>query len=52
MRARLFWGRPGTMLRQEGADYRVSEMFYRAVAQAILLYGLGTWILLEAMDNG
>ena len=32
MRARLVWGRMRTLLRREGADPRVSEMFYRAVA--------------------
>ena len=27
------------------------QCFYRAVVQAILLYGLETWILLVAMEN-
>ena len=39
MRARSVWGRLGTLLRREGAEPRVSEIFYRAVVQAILLYG-------------
>ena len=46
MRARSVWGRLGTLLQQEGADTRVVEMFYRAVVQAILLYGSETWVLL------
>ena len=45
MRARSVWGRLGTLLRREGADPKVSESFYRAVVQAILLYGSETWVL-------
>ena len=44
-RARSVWGRLGTLLRWEGADPKVSESFYRAVVQAILLYGSETWVL-------
>ena len=51
MRARLVWGGLGTLLQREGSDPRVEEMFYRAVVQAILLYGLDTWVLLEAMER-
>ena len=45
MHVRLVWGRLGTLLQQEGADPRVAAMFYRAVVQAILLYGSETWVL-------
>ena len=51
MRASLVWGRMGTLLRQEGAYPKVLAMFYRAVAQAILLYCLDTLVLLEAMEK-
>ena len=51
MRASSFWGRLGTLLQREGADPRVTAMFYRAVVQAILLYGSETWVILAAMDN-
>ena len=51
MRARLVWGRLGTLMRREGAEPRVLEMFDRAVAQAILLFGSDTWVLSEAMDR-
>ena len=51
MCARLVWGRLGTLIRREGADPRVAEMFYRAVVQAILLYGLEKWVILAAMEN-
>ena len=39
MRARLDCGRLGTLLRWEGADPKVSEGFYRAVVQVVLLLG-------------
>ena len=29
----------------------MSETFYRAVVQAILLYGSETWVLSESMEN-
>ena len=51
MRARLVWGRLGTLLRREVADPKVPSMFYRAVIQAVLLFGSETWILLEAMER-
>ena len=34
--------RLGEFLRREGEDPRVTEMFYRAVTQAVLLFGLET----------
>ena len=45
MRASSVWGRLGTLLLQEGADPKVSEIIYRAVVQAIILYGSETWVL-------
>ena len=43
MSARTVWGRLGKLLRQGGAESRVLEMIYRALAQAVLLLerGLG-----------
>ena len=49
MRARSVWGRLGTLLRREGVDPKVSASFYRAVVQAILSYGSGTWVLSTSM---
>ena len=40
-----------TLLRREGAEPRVSEIFYRGVVQKILLYGLETWVLLAATER-
>ena len=50
-RARSVWGRLRTLLQREGTDPRVAEMFYREVVQAILLYGLETWVLLTEMER-
>ena len=49
MRARSVWGRLGTLLQREEADSRGAAMFYRAVLQSILLYGLKTWFYSAAM---
>ena len=51
MRARLVWGILGTLLRREGVDPRVTAMFYRAVVQAVLLYGSETLVLSAAMER-
>ena len=51
MHARLVWGRLGTLLRREGTDTEVSGSFYRAVVQAILLYGPETWVLSTSMEK-
>ena len=51
MRARSVWWRLVTLLRQEEKNPRVLGMFYREVAQAILLYDLETWVLLEKMEK-
>ena len=51
MCTRLVWGRLGKLLRREGAELKVSEKFYRAVAQSVLLFGLENWVLSEAMER-
>ena len=51
MRARSVWGRLETLLRREGAETRVSEIFHRAVVQAILLYRSETWVFLASMTK-
>ena len=45
------WGCLGKILRREGSYQLVSEIFYRAVVQAVLLFGVETWVLLAAMDK-
>ena len=46
----------GKMLRREGADIKFSAMFYwavfyRAVVQAVLLFGSESWVLSAAMEK-
>ena len=38
-RSKQVWGRLGKFLQWEGADLSVSEKFYHAVVQAVLLFG-------------
>ena len=46
---RAEYGRIRKLLRREGADPQVSEMFYQTVVQAVLLFGVETWFLLAAI---
>jgi len=46
--ARTKWNRIGQMLRSEGMKPRAMGYFYKAVVQAILLYGLETWVVSDA----
>ena len=51
MRARSVWGRLWILIRREGGDPSVAEIFYRAVVQVILLYGSDTWVLSASMEK-
>ena len=51
MRARMVWGRLGKLLRLEGEDPRVSEMFYMEVEQVVLLLGSDTCVILAKMER-
>ena len=48
-KARQVWGWLGKLLWKEGAELAVSEIFYRAVVQAVLLFGVETWVLSAPM---
>ena len=48
-RARQVWGSLGKLLRSEEVDLIVSAKFYRAVVQAVLLFGAETWFLTAEM---
>ena len=50
-KARRVWNRLGKLIRWEGEDPRVSAMFYRAVFQTVILLGVETWVLSEAMSR-
>ena len=47
-RARTKWNRIGRVLRSEGMKPRAMGYFYKAVVQAILLYGSETWVVSDA----
>ena len=43
------WIRLWKLLQREGDKPQVSVMFYHAVVQTVLLFGVKTWVLSEAM---
>jgi len=47
-KARGTWARVGQVLRAENVPPRIAAKFYKAVVQAMLLYGSETWVLLTA----
>ena len=51
MHVRSVWGRLGKLLRREGSEPKVLEIFYRLVVQTILLYGSETWVILAAREK-
>jgi hypothetical protein len=48
-KARGTWARVGKVLRSENATPWVAAKFYKAVVQAVLLYGSKTWNLTKAV---
>ena len=48
-KSRHIWGRLGKLLRGEGAEPTVPEMFYCAVVKVVLLFGAKTWVLTDTM---
>ena len=51
MHTRTIWGRLGNLSIHKGADQRVTEMFYRVVAQTVLIFGLETWVILAEIER-
>ena len=45
------WGRLSRVLGREGADPKVSQAFYIAVTQAVLLFGSDMWVLTLRMEK-
>ena len=43
--ARKSWGRISWILSREGSDPKVSGHFFKAVLQAVLMFGEVTWVL-------
>ena len=48
-KARARWSRVGRVLSSEKADPKVMGYFYKAIVQAVLLYGSESWTLSEGM---
>ena len=44
-RAKARWGRIASVLRSEGVNSRTMGYFYKAVVQAVLLYGSESWVI-------
>ena len=49
-KARKSWGRFSRILCQEGSGVRVSDKVFKAVVQAVLLFGEETWVLTPRME--
>ena len=49
-KAKKSWGRLLRNLRREGADPKVSGHLFKAVTQAVLLFGAETWVLTPRME--
>ena len=50
-KSRKSWGRLSWILSREGVDPKVSGKFYKAVAQAVLMFGAETWVLTPRMER-
>ena len=49
--ARKSWGWLFRILSREGADPKVSEHFYKALTQAVLMFGAEKWVLTPRMER-
>ena len=50
-KAQKNWGRLSRVMVREGADPKVLGNFYKAVAQAVLIFGGYTWVLTQRMEK-
>ena len=50
-KAQVSWRRLARVLGREGADLKVSRIFYTAVTQQVLLFGAETWVLTRKMES-
>ena len=51
VKARKSWGRLSHILSREGEDKRVAGKFFKAVVQAVLLFGAETWLLTPQIER-
>ena len=50
-KARNSWGGLSRILIWEGADPKVLGMFYKSVAQSVLLFGAEKWVITPRMER-
>jgi hypothetical protein len=50
-RARITWGRIGIILSKERADIKSMTSIYKAILQAVLLYGAESWVITTGMQQ-
>ena len=50
-KAQESWGGLSRILIRDGEDPKVSGFFYKAVAQAVFLFGVETWVLAPRMER-
>ena len=50
-KAQKSWRRLSRVMGREGEDPKVSGNVYKAVAQAVLLFGVETWVLTQSMEK-
>ena len=50
-KGRKSWAQLTRILAREGADMRVSGMFFKVLVQAVLLFGSETWVLTPCMER-
>ena len=50
-KARENWGRLARILGREGAEPKVSHIFYTSVTQQVLLFGAESWVLTKNMES-
>ena len=51
VKARKSWGGMQGILRREGATTQISENFFKAVVQQVLLFGAETWVVTPNMER-
>ena len=47
----MVWRRLGKMIQWEDSDRRVSDLFYRLLVQEVLMFGLESWEVSDAMTK-
>ena len=51
IKAQKSWTRMTRILGWEGEDPRISSLFFKVVVQAVLLFGLETWVMNPCMER-